>query len=129
FAGDLLVRARQHLYEDGWVKLKAGATSVLKQDFRLKLFDNAMALSDSLTASAHIGEVKWPDKESRAAFISQCNYCHQIGNSLTRVPRSVSAWQGVIERMEGYGVLLTRDEAGTIAEQLHEGLDGKPVAS
>lgn len=129
FAGELVVRARQHLFEDVWLKTKAEATTVATQNFRMQPFANAQALSDSLTASAHIGEVKWPDNESRAAFISQCNYCHQVGNSLTRVPRSVSAWQAVIERMEGYGVLLTHNEADSIANQLHDGLNGQPVAS
>ncbi|CBL47178.1 Conserved hypothetical protein [gamma proteobacterium HdN1] len=127
FSGKLRVRARTHRFEDTLMDVDSKLDEVRSLDFKMQPFANAQALSDSLTASAHIGEIQWPDEESRAAFISQCNYCHQIGNALTRVPKSVPLWKSTIERMEGYGVLLTHSESNSIAEQLHKGLDGRAV--
>jgi hypothetical protein len=62
-------------------------------------------LSNALPASAHAATVQWSDSERQDAFISQCHYCHQIGNSLTRVPRSGELRVEVVDRMEGYLVL------------------------
>lgn len=129
FTGKLALRSRAHLFEDVRLDVQADDDTPRVQDFQMQPFANAEALSASLTASAHVGEVKWPDADSKAAFISQCNYCHQIGNALTRTPKTVSAWETIIERMEGYGVLLTRTESHAIAQQLHEDLNGQPVAS
>lgn len=127
FKGKLVLRARVHKFEDVRREVRADDDRPQVQDFRMKPFANARALSDSLTASAHLGQVRWPDAQSRAAFVSQCNYCHQIGNELTRVPKTVSAWDATIERMEGYGAVLTRWESATIAQELHKGLDGRVI--
>lgn len=129
FAGKLSVRARAHRYQDISRQLDAGADVTTAADFAMQLFPDAKALSDSLTASAHLTQVKWPDEATRTAFISQCNYCHQVGNALTRTPKHVSLWSQVVERMEGYGAVLTSTEAEAIATGLQAGLDGKPVKS
>ncbi len=127
FSGKLQVRARAHKFQDEKQPVAANDGAVNELSFQLSPFPNAQALSDSLTASAHLACVKWPDADTRAAFISQCNYCHQIGNQLTRIPKAVSGWELTIARMEGYGALLTTGQASTIAERLTAGLNGKPV--
>ncbi|MDO9234649.1 MAG: carboxypeptidase regulatory-like domain-containing protein [Aquabacterium sp.] len=127
FKGKLTVRARSHMWQD--INQAVVSTDDKPQllNFQMVPFANAQALSDSLTASAHLTQVKWQDPAVRTAFVSQCNYCHQIGNALTRVPKDVSAWETTIARMEGYGALLTSSASRSIAETLHKGLDGKPV--
>lgn len=127
FAGNLTVRARAHALQDVSRPLAAAEGKTETVDFVMQPFPDAQALSDSLTASAHLTQVNWPDEKTRNAFISQCNYCHQIGNALTRIPKEKSGWAATIERMEGYGAMLTRNQAATIAERLTAGFDGKPV--
>jgi streptogramin lyase len=129
FQGKLTVRARFHRLEDVSRPLVSAGDATVRLDLQMAPFQNAQALSDSLTASAHLTQVKWPNPEVRTAFISQCNYCHQVGNTLTRTPKEVSAWEAIIDRMEGYGALLTRSESKTIAENLHKAFDGKAVQS
>jgi virginiamycin B lyase len=96
------VRARVHKFQDTLRAVKVGADQTLTLDLPLAPFLNAKALSDSLSASAHITQVKFPTPKVRTAFISQFNYCHQIGNELTRTPRrcrlgkpSWTAWKAM----------------------------------
>jgi virginiamycin B lyase len=127
FSGPLTVRARVHKFQDTSRPVTVTASQTMTLDLAMAPFPNAQALSDSLSASAHITQVKFPTPEVRTAFISQCNYCHQIGNELTRVPKEVSMWEATIARMEGYGALLTFWEAKDIAKSLSKGLDGKAI--
>lgn len=127
YQGALLLRARAHRLQDAVRDIAAQADEVQTAVLTMQPFPNDQALSDSLTASAHLTRVKWPDEETRTTFISQCNYCHQMGNALTRVPREKSLWEETISRMEGYGALLTGEQAGTLAEGLHAAFDGQPV--
>jgi virginiamycin B lyase len=127
FNGHLAMRARSHKFEDARKEVDAQAEQTQFIHFKMAPFANAQLLSDSLTASAHLTKVQWPDAQTRTTFISQCNYCHQIGNALTRTPKDVPAWETTIARMEGYGALLTKNEGKTIAEELHKGLDGSAV--
>jgi virginiamycin B lyase len=139
FTGQLTVRARSHRLQDATKAVDASGGSKgsgkdgnindtpITLDLQMQPFANAKALSDSLTASAHITQVKWASPEVRTAFISQCNYCHQVGNALTRAPKDVPLWEATIQRMEGYGALLRRSERSAIAENLHQGFDGKAI--
>lgn len=129
FTGRLSLRARAHRYADARQPGTAAGSRPARIDFRLQPFANAQALSDSLTASAHLTKLTWPDEATRTTFISQCNYCHQVGNALTRAPRERSLWDDVVARMEGYGALLTFDESAAIADSLHRGFNGKPLRS
>jgi streptogramin lyase len=86
-------------------------------------------ISDALTASAHIKKLQWHDKERQATFISQCHYCHQIGNEITRQPRDEDEWGEVIKRMEGYFTLITPWDKRAFKKVLSKGFDGKPVAN
>lgn len=127
FSGHLAVRARAHRFQDMRHEVDAAGDQPRTLDFKLSPYPNAQALSDSLSASAHLTKVSWPDEQTRTTFISQCNYCHQIGNALTRMPKEVSAWEATIARMEGYGAMLTRSESKQLAQGLHKGLDGSAV--
>ncbi|MFT3856180.1 MAG: hypothetical protein QM742_01250 [Aquabacterium sp.] len=130
FQGKLSVRARSHMLQDVSLPVtSAAATPPTRLDLQMTAFPNAQALSDSLSASAHLTQVKWEDPKIRTAFISQCNYCHQMGNALTRTPKEVSAWETIMKRMEGYGALLTFGEFKSIAKSLNQGFDGKAIQS
>jgi len=127
FAGAVTLRARYHRFQDVTREVPAPDADSQRQDFELAPFPNAQALSASLSASAHLTQIGWPDEEARTTFISQCHYCHQIGNALTRTVRPLSLWEKIVTRMEGYGSVVTTDQSSTIAGRLHEGFKGQPL--
>lgn len=119
FVGKLTVRMRTPYFEDvnQTVVISSGDTGQV--NFVAAKLSSPEDLSDSLTASAHVANVYWSEPADRATFISQCNFCHQIGNSLTRAPRDLEEWEDVVDRMEGYLVFITNDEGDSIANNLH----------
>jgi carboxypeptidase family protein len=129
FSGALTVRARAPYYKDQTRQVTLAADAAGRVDFALERHSVAEELSDSLPASAHVSAISWQSEDSRSAFVSQCNYCHQVGNALTRNPRDAGAWQTTVDRMEGYFAMLTPAQAKDISATLAKGFDGKPVAA
>jgi virginiamycin B lyase len=127
FAGEVNVRARAPYFKDETQQRQLAPDSKSSLDFALLRHTVAQALSDSLGASAHLSTLPWQGGNARSAFISQCNFCHQMGNSLTRTPRPQNAWKATVDRMQGYAAALTPSEADEIAKVLSLGFDGKPV--
>lgn len=127
FAGQLDVRARAANWRDTKVTLRLALDQSAQQDFRLERFADAEDASAALSASAHNAKLTFASASDQHAFVSQCNYCHQIGNSLTRVPRSHEAWVSTIERMEGYFAMLSAPQIDRVGAVLEHGFDGKPV--
>jgi streptogramin lyase len=128
FAGDLTLRARMPYHKDGRAELALPIVANRVQNFVLERHSVAAELSESLPASAHLTALSWGNHNTREAFISQCNYCHQVGNTLTRTPRGTDRWRNTVTRMEGYFAMLTNQEAHDITQVLAHGFDGKPVA-
>lgn len=127
FAGKIALRVRTPYFKDTTQTVTITDGAVLTRDFVTEKITDPDELSESLTASAHIAMAKWDKKKDRSTFISQCNFCHQIGNQITRVPRSKEDWKEVVDRMEGYLVLLTDKEKKVIATKLSETFKGVPV--
>lgn len=126
FKGQATLRARAPYFKDDEKSLTLnGADQQLS--FSLQRQSVAAELSASLSASAHLTKLPWQSVDSRTAFISQCNYCHQVGNELTRITKDESAWAVTIRRMENYFSMLTPKEAEDITKVLAKGFDGKPV--
>ncbi len=128
-SGKVSLRARAPYFKDAAKDIDAPANGAEVVDYDMARETDPAALSDSLTASAHLTALSWANPDSRAAFVSQCNYCHQVGNELTRVPRSPEGWNETVRRMEGYLAILTNRQAQDIAATLAKGFDGKPVAA
>ncbi len=127
FAGKLDVRARVANFDDARASVELAAAAHATVDLTVRPFASAQAASDALSASAHNAKLPWPHSGDRAPFVSQCNYCHQLGNSLTRTPKSQAVWTATIGRMEGYLAMLSAAEKSTVAGVLARGFDGKPV--
>jgi streptogramin lyase len=127
YSGSLDVRARLANYDDVLATVDAAADAVSVLDLRLKPFADAQGASDALAASAHNAVLPWKRADDRHVFVSQCNYCHQVGNSTTRAPRSHDAWLATINKMEGYLSMITRAQSIRFASSLEQGFDGKPV--
>jgi len=127
FAGKLTVRARAPYFKDASEDVDLPLLANRDAVFTLERHSVAAELSESLPASAHLTALSFGSQSSREAFISQCNYCHQVGNTLTRTPRTEDAWRDTVLRMEGYFAMLTNKEATDITQVLTKGFDGKPV--
>ncbi len=127
FVGDLSIRVRTPYFEDVEHSVTASNGETLEVDFTATELSTPEDLSESLTASAHAATIYWSKPSDRATFISQCNFCHQIGNSLTRQPRNKEDWKEVVDRMEGYLVFVTNDEKASITDRLYETFTGEPV--
>ena len=127
FGGKLNVRARLANFEDATTTVQLAADQLSTVNLTLKHFASAQAASDALTASAHTAKLPWASHDQRRPFVSQCNYCHQVGNALTRSARSEDAWTVTLDRMQGYFAMLSKGEAKTFANVLARGFDGKPV--
>jgi streptogramin lyase len=127
YVGKLDVRVRLANYDDSTVSVESTADAVNQLDLALRPFASKESLSDALSASAHNAKLNWSSASDRAAFVSQCNYCHQIGNATTRAPRSHDVWLGTIRKMEGMLAMVTRRQKDTFAGVFTRGFDGTPV--
>lgn len=85
-------------------------------------------ISERLTASAHAASIRWQSAGAQGDFISQCHFCHQIGNALTRAVKSEDQWRETIQRMQGYGALITWKNEQAFAETLASSFQGEPLA-
>lgn len=128
FKGRALLRARMPYFKDDSREVDLGKGNQ-QQSFELTRHTVAAELSASLGASAQLTKLSWQSADSRAAFISQCNYCHQVGNELTRNPKDEKGWADTVHRMEGYFGMLTNKQAEDITKTLTAGFDNKPVAA
>jgi len=134
-SGELVLRVRTPYFEDLTQTMTVATitsssdVSRAKQSLILRLTrqEDPKALSDSLSASAHAAQLNFKDSKDRKAFRSQCHFCHQIGNELTRRPREEDDWQIVLDRMQSYGALITSGNEDGFRETLANDFNGHPV--
>jgi hypothetical protein len=129
YAGKLQIRARLANFDDIYTSLDSSVEATNALDLELKPFTTKASASEALAASAHNGRLDWTAPADRAAFVSQCNYCHQIGNATTRIPRSHAQWLDTLRKMEGILAMVTRRQKESFADVLARGFDGTPVDS
>ncbi len=128
FTGTLTIRARLSGFEDAAQTCTPNPDQIARVNLNLKRFPSIEAASDALSAAAFNARLPWPDvKRDRTPFISECNYCHQVGNDTTRVPRSHSEWMATLDKMEGMLALLSARQKAIVADVLTRGFDGRPV--
>ena len=122
----LSLRARAGAaYADTHLEVKTG--QLPQQTLVLTKLNDAADISNRLTASAHASAIRWKSAGTKDDFISQCHFCHQIGNEATRVVKTENEWLTTIERMQGYGSLITWQNEEEFAITLAENFNGKPV--
>ena len=127
YAGELTVRARASGFADQMRKVTIGQDYWQTVDLQVAAFPSEIDRSNALTASAHLTQLPWEDTEERAPFVAQCNYCHQVGNPLTRGKRSAESWAESIKKMEGYMAIVTDEQVERFSEVLSAGFDGEPI--
>lgn len=125
--GDLMLRARAPGRADRVDQVTLGDTATPPVDLMLMPHADAQAASDALPASAHAATLDWQDARNRREFVSQCMFCHQVGNALTRKVREPEEWSQVITRMQSYGSLVTADNEREFPRILARSFDGRPV--
>lgn len=125
--GALTLRVRAWDHADALRPLDVHATGTQRVDFTLQPHANLEEHSGALPASAHAAAIPWQQRHLREGFVSQCHFCHQIGNALTRRPRSEADWSAVIDRMHGYGALLTFEEEREFPRILAAHFRGEPI--
>lgn len=127
YAGKLKVRVRLSGFKDGVSEQQGAAAGSARLNLSLASFANLGEMNETLAASAHNARLPWPDlKRDRPAFVSQCNYCHQMGNGWTRIPRDHDQWIATVDKMENMLAMPSRAESRVIADTLWKGFDGKP---
>ena len=127
FTGLLQLRGRVSMYRDFNTEFELTADAIETHNLAMEALTDPQEISDSLTASAHAAALPFRDEQTKEIFISQCSYCHQQGNALTRRPRSTDDWSEVMWRMEGYGAWITYGQHRRIMETLGAGFTGEPV--
>ena len=127
--GDYKIRVRSANFTDLHKTISLAPNSRTSLKLILQPMQTKEEISDSLTASAHANKLKWHTKARQKTFISQCHYCHQQGNALTRQPRDEDEWAEIIKRMEGYFSVITPWDKKAFIKVLHEGFDGKPAVN
>lgn len=122
YAGSLRLRARLAGYRDVWIEQTVESESTASIDLQLASFADLAEASWALSASAFNAQLPWKDlKRDRPAFISQCNYCHQMGNATTRLPLGHEQWMAEINKMEGILSMISTQQKSTIADVLSRG--------
>ncbi len=105
-SGNLYLRLRTPYYRDyrEVVTLSRGAT--MQKNMVMEPMVDAAEISESLPAAYHFANLPFETGDnadfSRIMFQRDCLSCHQIGNPLTRAPRSVEDWSATISRMHAY---------------------------
>jgi streptogramin lyase len=128
--GKLEVRVRHPLFKDFEVSgVRVGPKRLVSLDAQLMLYPTVAEFSESLPATAHAAAMSWTSPDLKAEFVSQCMFCHQIGNALTRRPRPLQVWQDTVHRMEGMGALLTWKGRAGIPINLVASFSGKVVST
>lgn len=130
YVGKVKVRVRMAGFKDRTVEESATASQASRLNLSLGTFASLGELDETLSASAYNARLPWPNiKRDRPAFVSQCNYCHQVGNSWTRIPRDHDQWIAEVDKMENMLAMPSHAEGRTIARVLWQGFDGKPFAA
>lgn len=78
-------------------------------------------LAEAKPANAWLGALDIGDTETKKHFMLQCGFCHQQGNSFTRMERTPEAWREVINRMVAYGSRLSTADREVLPGRLSDG--------
>jgi len=126
-SGTMTVRARAPYFSDQQSPVLLSGQERAQITLAMTQQEDPEALSSALPASAHAAKLDFEQEEDEQAFRSQCYFCHQIGNALTRRARSEDEWQAVLDRMQSYGSIITHGNESAFRSTLSKNFDGHPV--
>ena len=130
--GTLNLRLRTPYYRDTNVTVEMASDDRQHEELDMLAMTGDKEISESLPAAYHFGNLPYEAGDdalfNRYQFQRDCLTCHQMGNPLTRVPRSPEGWVGTIERMHRYLGNFDAELRDQRSEILSAGFDGKPLS-
>ena len=131
--GALHVRLRTPYYRDLETHMDLAVDADVNRALVMERMTSDVEISDSLPAAYHFGSLNFESGDdapfNRYQFQRDCLSCHQLGNALTRAPRSADRWHQTIQRMHRYmGGNYDYAMRQRRAVMLSEGFNGKPVS-
>ena len=130
--GTLNLRLRTPYYRDTNVTVEMASDDRQHEELVMLAMTGDKEISESLPAAYHFGNLPYEAGDdalfNRYQFQRDCLTCHQMGNPLTRVPRSPEGWVGTIERMHRYLGNFDAELRDQRSEILSAGFDGKPLS-
>jgi len=130
--GELTLRLRTPYHRDFSTTVDLTHGSGLYKEFSMEVMTNEVEISDSLPAAYHFGSLDFETGEdavfSRYQFQRDCLSCHQMGNPISRYPRTPEQWETTIERMHRYvGSNFDEELRKRRSHILSEGFNGEPL--
>jgi streptogramin lyase len=126
--GALSIRARAPLDADDVGKLEVPAGDAkLTHEFSLRPLTRPQEISDSLPASAHFARIKLPTLTARWQFQADCVGCHEVGNPLTRRPRSLDEWTTFMRIMLSNAEYTNDAHVADYTAAMSHAFDGTPT--
>ena len=128
---------------DGKLRLRLRTPYYMDVELDVEGSDDAMELvmapmtqdreiSESLPAAYHFGSLPFETGDdalfNRHHFQRDCLTCHQMGNPLTRFPRTSAGWVETIRRMHAYLGNFDAQLRDRRSVLLSKGFDGKPLS-
>lgn len=131
--GKLDVRLRTPYFRDEKLSIKLKANGAVNKNLTMAPMETVEEISESLPAGYHYGSLPFETGDdavfNRYQFQRDCLSCHQLGNALTRRPRSAEDWHNTIVRMHLYmGGKFDQELRQRRSVILSSGFNGKPIA-
>ncbi len=130
--GELALRLRSPYFKDATASVELAGSGTVSQDMTMVAMSDPMEISNSLPAAYHFGSLPFETGEdadfNRLQFQRDCLSCHQIGNPMTRIPRTPESWAASIQRMHVYLGNFDFELRDARSVLLSQGFNGKPLA-
>ena len=130
--GELTLRLRTPYHRDFSTTVNLGDEATIYRELSMEVMTDEAEISDSLPAAYHFGSLDFETGEdavfSRYQFQRDCLSCHQLGNSISRYPRTPEHWEISIERMHRYvGSNFDEELRKRRSHILSQGFNGEPL--
>jgi streptogramin lyase len=130
--GELTLRLRTPYHRDFSATVELADEAIVYKELSMEVMTDEVEISESLPAAYHFGGLDFETGEdavfSRYQFQRDCLSCHQMGNSLSRFPRTPEQWEITIERMHRYvGSNFDEELRKRRSHILSQGFNGEPL--
>ena len=130
--GELTLRLRTPYHRDFSATVELDDKAIEYKELSMEVMTDEVEISESLPAAYHFGSLDFETGEdavfSRYQFQRDCLSCHQLGNSLSRFPRTPEQWEITIKRMHRYvGSNFDEELRKRRSHILSQGFNGEPL--
>lgn len=130
-SGKLTLRVRMPYHQDATQTVTLAAQEQRTLTVNLTPMISDQEISDSQPAVAHFASLPFAKEGpfTRTNLQAECTSCHQLGNALTRWPRTAANWLPTVQRMHAYNGNDDKALMQARADFLAAGFTGKPVTT